>query len=163
MRQRPRPPASSILGDGLWQHALWVGLVMGALTLAVQGVAFGLGWAWQTMVFTTLALLQLGHALAVRSEIESTFRLGWRTNMPLLATVVITFVVQLCLVYLPPLQPIFETEPLSVAELALVLLVSPAAFVVVEVEKWVLRRRRRTAQADGPVTAADGGSRISPR
>jgi hypothetical protein len=35
------------------------------------GGARAAGWPWQSMVFTTLALLQLGHALAVRSERES--------------------------------------------------------------------------------------------
>jgi P-type Ca2+ transporter type 2C len=41
------------------------------------------------MVFTTLALLQLGHALAVRSERESFFTLGARSNPFLLALVLV--------------------------------------------------------------------------
>jgi multiple antibiotic resistance protein len=44
-----------------------------------------MGWPWQTMVFTTLALLQLGHALTVRSERESFFTLGVWSNPLLLA------------------------------------------------------------------------------
>ena len=44
---------------------------MAIVCLAMLVGARSLGWPWQTMVFTTLALLQLGHALAVRSERES--------------------------------------------------------------------------------------------
>ena len=131
------------MGEGLWQHAIWVGLLMGGVTLAVQSGAIEAGWHWQTMVFTVLAFLQLAHAMAVRSERASTFRLGFRTNMPLLVTVVVTAVIQLAFIYLPFLQPIFETEALGLAELLVVALVTPIPFVVVEIEKWFVRRRER--------------------
>ena len=109
MRRPPRPPSESIFARGLWQHALWVGLLMGGVSLGIQALAIDLGWHWQTMVFSTLAFLQLGHALAVRSERESLFRLGLRTNTPLAVAVALTVLIQLALIYLPPLQPIFET------------------------------------------------------
>ncbi len=141
MRRPPRPPSESIFARGLWQHALWVGLLMGGVTLAIQAFSINVGWHWQTMVFTTLAFLQLGNALAVRSERESFFRLGWRTNMPLVGAVAAIVVVQLAIIYLPPLQAIFETEALSPIELGMMLAASPAAFIGVEIEKWVLRRR----------------------
>jgi P-type Ca2+ transporter type 2C len=85
MRRPPRSPTESIFARGLWQHALWVGLTMAAVCLALLAAARAAGWPWQTMVFTTLALLQLGHALAVRSERESFFTLGARSNRLLLA------------------------------------------------------------------------------
>jgi Ca2+-transporting ATPase len=141
MSRPPRRPEASILGAGLWQHAVWVGLLMGGITLAVQAGAIEVGWHWQTMVFTVLAFLQLAHSLAVRSERESTLRLGFRTNLPLLVTVVVTALIQLGLIYLPPLQPIFETEALGLEELAVVALVTPIPFIAVEIEKWVVRRR----------------------
>ena len=140
MRRRPRPPGESILGAGLWQQALWVGLLMAAVVLGIQAVAIEADWHWQTMVFTTLALLQLGNALAVRSERLSVFSLGFGTNRPLALAVGGTMLVQLALIYVPALQPIFVTEALGVAELAVVLVASTAAFVAVELEK-LLRRR----------------------
>jgi Ca2+-transporting ATPase len=143
MSRPPRRPDASILGAGLWQHAVWVGLLMGGITLAVQAWATQAGWHWQTMVFTVLAFLQLAHSLAVRSERESTLRLGFRSNMPLLITIILTASVQLALIYVPPLQPIFETEALGFEELVLVALVTPIPFVAVEIEKWVVRRRER--------------------
>ena len=99
------------------------------------------------MVFTVLALMQLSHALVVRSERESIFKLGFRTNMPLLIVVVVTAIVQLALVYVPILQPIFETTALTAGELALILLVTPVPFVAVEIEKWFKRRSEARAEA----------------
>jgi Ca2+-transporting ATPase len=141
MRRPPRAPTESIFTRGLWQHAIWVGLWMAGVTLAVQAYAIDQGWPWQTMVFTTLALLQLGNALAVRSETHSFFRLGPRSNLPLTIAVVATFVVQLALVFLPALQPIFETVALTPVQLAVVLAVSTLGFIAVETEKWVGGRR----------------------
>jgi Ca2+-transporting ATPase len=146
MRRRPRPSGESILGAGLWKQALWVGLLMAAVVLGVQWAAIDAGWHWQTMVFTTLALLQLGNALAVRSERVSVFSLGFGTNRPLALAVGGTLLVQLALIYVPALQPIFVTEALGAPELLVVLVASTAAFVAVELEKLVLRRRDRRDQ-----------------
>jgi Ca2+-transporting ATPase len=143
MRRPPRPSGESILGAGLWKQALWVGLLMAAVVLGVQAAAIEVGWHWQTMVFTTLALLQLGNALAVRSERLSVFSLGFGTNRPLALAVGGTLLVQLALIYVPALQPIFVTEALGAAELAIVLVASTAAFAAVELEKAVVRRRSR--------------------
>jgi Ca2+-transporting ATPase len=145
MRRPPRTPTESIFARGLWQHAIWVGMFMGGVVLGIQALAIVWSWPWQTMVFTTLALLQLGHAMAIRSERDSLFRLGLRSNLPLTAAVGGTLVVQLALVYLPALQPIFETEALAPAQLAVVLVASTFAFIAVELEKWLGRRRDAAA------------------
>jgi len=145
MRRPPRPQSESILGDGLWQQAVRVGLLMAAVTIGVQALALGAGWAWQTMVFTTLALLQLGNAVAVRSTTDSALQLGMRTNLPLAVAVGLGAMLQLALVYVTPLQQLFETQPLSAAELGLVLIASSVGFIAVELEKWWARRRGRGA------------------
>jgi len=141
MRRPPRPMTESIFARGLWQHALWVGLLMGGVCLVLQAMAINLDWHWQTIVFSTLAFLQLGNALAVRSETLSFFTLGWRTNLPLARAVAATVAIQLAIIYLPPLQQIFETEALSPIELAVTLAASTLVFVAVEIEKWMIRRR----------------------
>jgi Ca2+-transporting ATPase len=150
MKQPPRDPDASILGGGLWQQAVWVGLLMTGIVLAVQAWSYHGGATeetWRTMVFTALALLQLSNALASRSEHDSIFRLGFGTNKVLLIVLIATAAVQLALVYVPFLQPIFETTALTATELLVVLLVAPIPFFAVEIEKWFRRRREAAAEA----------------
>ncbi len=144
MGHGPRHPGESIIAGGLWQQAVWLGLTMALVTLGVLALALDRGWHWQTMVFTTLALLQLGHALAIRSERWSLFQLGWRSNRPLSLTVAASVAVQLAIVYLPFLQPIFTTQALGPLELVVVLAASSVAFLLVEAGKWRGRRRAAT-------------------
>jgi len=149
MRRRPRPPTESILARGLWQHALWVGALMAAVTLPLQAVARANAWPWQTMVFVTLAFLQLGHALAVRSERQSLFALGLRTNQWMTGAVLIGVATQLAIVYVPVLQDAFETESLNLVQLGIVAVLSTTVFVAVETEKWVRRRKARQPDLGG--------------
>jgi Ca2+-transporting ATPase len=151
MQRPPRAPQESLFAHGLWQHILWVGLLIGGLCLLVQAWALSTGHAhWQTMVFTVLTLSQMAHVLAVRSETESLWRLGLGTNRPLLGAVLLTFVLQMATIYVPVLNPIFKTQPLSLTELLLCLGASAVVFVAVEIEKVWLRRRRRRLAASGP-------------
>ncbi|WP_114970183.1 cation-translocating P-type ATPase [Rhodoferax ferrireducens] len=144
MQRPPRAPQESLFAHGLWQHILWVGLLIGGLCLLVQAWATSTGHAhWQTMVFTVLTLSQMAHVLAIRSETESLWRLGLGSNRPLLGAVLLTFVLQLATIYVPVLNPIFKTEPLSLPELLLCLGASGVVFVAVEIEKVWLRRRRQ--------------------
>jgi Ca2+-transporting ATPase len=96
---------------------------------------------WQTMVFTVLCLSQLGHVLAIRSDRESLFTKGLFTNKPLLGAVVLSIGLQLGVVYIPFLNPIFKTEPISAWELAAAMGLSSVVFFAVECEKFVQRRR----------------------
>ena len=118
MRRPPRSADRVDLRPRVWQHALWVGLTMAAVCLALLVGARAAGWPWQTMVFTTLALLQLGHALAVRSETRSFFALGARSNPFLLGAVAGAVAVQLAILYLPALQRLFDTQAWDRSSLA---------------------------------------------
>lgn len=143
MQRPPRPPAQSIFAEGLWQHILWVGLLMGGLCLVTQAWALHVGSPnWQTMVFTVLTLSQMGHALAIRSQRESLFTQGLWSNRSLVGAVLLTLALQLALIYLPALNAVFHTQPLTGAELAFCLLLSSGVFLAVEGEKWLLRRGR---------------------
>jgi len=141
MRRPPRAPSESVFAHGLWQHALFVGLLMGGLCLGVQAWALNQGHAhWQTMVFTTLTLAQMAHVLAIRSERESLFSQGLLSNRPLLGAVALTLVLQLATVYVPVLQPIFRTQALSAGELGLCFALAAVVFFAVELEKTWRRR-----------------------
>ena len=149
MRRPPRPPQESVFARGLGVHVLWVGQLMAALVLGTQAWSLATDSAhWHTMVFTTLCFAQLAHVLAIRSERESLFRQGLWSNPALLGAVCLTFLLQLATIYVPALNGVFKTAPLSLADLAWTLGAAAVVFWAVEGEKW-LKRRRRSARADG--------------
>ena len=141
MKRRPRPPGESIFAHGMWQHILWVGLFVGGVSLASQAWAIERGVAyWQTVVFTVLTISQLFHSLAVRSERESLFTIGWFSNPWMLAAVVLAFALQLAVIYVPVLNGIFHTQPLPPMDLAICIGLSSLTLIAVEIEKWLVRR-----------------------
>jgi Ca2+-transporting ATPase len=147
MRRPPRPPHESIFAHGMWQHILWVGLFVGALSIGTQAWAYGRGLEyWQTMVFTVLTVSQLFHSLAVRSERESLFTIGVTSNPAMLGAVLLTLALQLAVIYVPVFNPIFHTQPLPLADLLVCLGLSSLVLVAVEIEKWLVRKRRLYAE-----------------
>jgi len=141
MQRPPRPPKESIFAHGMWQHILWVGLLMGGVSLLTQAWAIHSGSAhWQSMVFTVLTLSQLGHVLAIRSERESLFSQGVLSNRVLIIALLFTFALQMAVLYVPWLNPVFKTEPLGLGELAACLALSSVVFIGVEIEKALVRR-----------------------
>jgi Ca2+-transporting ATPase len=140
MDRPPRHPREGLFSHGLGAHAIWVGLLMAGVVLGLQAWAIHVrDTHWQTMVFTVLCLLQLGHVMAIRSEKESLFRQGAFSNKALLATVATTVVLQFATVYVPALNPVFKTQALTLSELELVSGLSTIVFIAVEIEKWVKR------------------------
>ncbi len=145
MNRPPRSPKESIFAHGLGIHAVWVGLLMAAVMLSLQAWAIHIGDAhWQTMVFSVLCFLQLGHVMAIRSERQSLFTQGILSNIPLLGSVLLSFVLQLATIYIPSLNPLFRTQSLSLVELAAVLGLSSIVFIAVEIEK-LIKRVQKTA------------------
>ncbi|MDD2272572.1 MAG: cation-translocating P-type ATPase [Desulfuromonadaceae bacterium] len=142
MKRPPRNPKESIFSNGLGGHIIWVGLLMGGVSLATQAWSLKTGHShWQTMVFTVLCLSQMGHVLAIRSETESLFSQGLFSNKPLAGAFILTFVLQMATVYVPQLNPIFKTEPLTLSELALTIVMSSVVFGAVEIEKIGKRKK----------------------
>jgi P-type Ca2+ transporter type 2C len=143
MQRPPRHPKESIFSGGMGYHIIWVGFLIGLLTLGTQAFEIYTGNThWQTIVFTVLCLAQMWHVLAIRSDRESLFSQGIFTNKLLLAAVLLTFLLQLCTIYVPVLNTFFNTQPLTWDELLLAIGVSSVVFVAVEVEKWWKRRKK---------------------
>jgi len=141
MKRSPRLPDESIFAHGLWQHMVWVGLLIGAVSLIAQAWAYNAGSnTWQTMVFTTLTFAQLAHVMGIRSERNSLFAIGVFSNPYLIGAIVLTVFLQLATIYLPWLQPIFKTQPLSLLELLICCGLAAVILVAVEIEKWMIRR-----------------------
>jgi Ca2+-transporting ATPase len=92
------------------------------------------------VIFTVLTVSQLFHSVAVRSETASLFQVGLFTNLPMLLAVSLTLALQLAVIYVPALNAIFHTQPLPLPDLAACLALSSTVLVVVEAEKWLVRR-----------------------
>src|SRR5690606_23388952 len=95
---------------------------------------------WQTMIFTTLVLAQMGNALALRAHKESVFSIGILSNRLLIVAIVATVILQLLLLYTELGQRFFSTVPLSSVDLVVGFGASAIVFVAVEIEKWLTRR-----------------------
>ena len=148
MRRPPRRLREPILGSELVRHILLIGVLMGFVSLA-SGYFYWQGNptteydpSWGTIVFTVLTLSQLGHALAVRSSVDSLFSIGLFSNPAMLGTVGLTIVLQLAVIYVPFLQQLFRTTALSGIDLLFCLVLSTVVFWVVEGWKCGIRRKR---------------------
>jgi len=92
------------------------------------------------MVFTVLSLAQLAHVFAIRSDNEFIYKKGLFSNKNLAWVLVLTFVLQMVVIYLPAANKIFKTQPLSFKELSLCLVAAALIFHAVEAEKWLKKR-----------------------
>jgi P-type Ca2+ transporter type 2C len=145
MKRPPRNPKENIFSNGMGKHILWVGFLMGIVTLSIQYWSINsANTHWQTMAFTVLCFSQMGHVLAIRSDRESLFKIGVFSNKPLLGALFLTVVLQLILIYSPFFNGIFKTQPLSLYELGITLVLSTVVFWAVELEKWIFRLRNKT-------------------
>jgi len=138
MKRPPRNPRENIFARGMAWHILWVGLLMGMVTIGMQAWALRhVGNHWQTMAFTVLCFSQLGHVIAIRSERKSIFKMGVLSNKPMLAALLFTVALQLMVVYAPFFNAIFKTHPLTFKELIITIAVSSIVFWSVEIEKAI--------------------------
>ena len=143
MRRAPRPPSESLFAGGLGLHVFILGLFMAAIILAEQAWLLHVGsQAWRTVAFTALCFTQVGHVLAIRSERVSVLRLNPLGNIPLLVAIAIAVVLQMLVVYVPALHPLFGTVPLDAGQLALCVADAGLVLGAVELEKGLRRRFR---------------------
>lgn len=146
MRRPPRPPNEHVLGRGMAVDIVWIGLLMGAVSLLAGWLFLDANNAsksastWQTAVFTVLTLSQMGNVLAIRSDRYLLFRIGIFSNPALVFAVLLTLALQLAVIYAPPLQTLFRTVPLKPSELAICLAISVIVFAAVELRKWICFR-----------------------
>jgi Ca2+-transporting ATPase len=142
MSRPPRSPKENIFAGGMATHILWVGFLMGAVTLGMEAWSIHYNNThWQTMAFTVLCLSQMGHVMAIRSERESLFTIGIFSNKPMLGALFLTVILQMMIIYTPFLNTVFRTHPLTLYELIITLAVSSIVFCAVEIEKYIKRNR----------------------
>ena len=147
MQRPPAEPGESIFAAGTGTYILRTGVVFGLMTVAMMMIAAQRDEPWATMVFTTLCLAQMGHALSARSTLPL-FQVNPFSNPALLGSVALTTLLQMLLLYVPALSNFFGTTPLQAEDLLLCIGFSLLFFLFLELEKiWRLWRRRANANA----------------
>jgi len=94
------------------------------------------------MVFTTLCFVQLGNALSVRAVYHSLFVKGIFANKGMWGAIILTVILQLLIVYIPFLQPVFKTTTLNSNAIELISLVTLASLLCIELMKYLSNKIR---------------------
>jgi Ca2+-transporting ATPase len=147
MERAPAEPGESIFARGIGSYILRIGVVFAVIVIGLMLYASVHSRDhWKTMVFTTLCLAQMGHALSARSDLPL-IQVPPFSNPWLLWAVVLTSGLQLLLLYVPALAKFFGTQPLSGHELMICVAFSLLLFLYLELEK-IWRQWRRGLHAD---------------
>jgi len=93
----------------------------------------------ETMAFVTLSLCELFRAFTVRSERLSLFQIGPFSNPYLVGAVLVSVLLLIVTVFVPFLNPIFNTHPLGLTEWGVVIGLALIPAVSEEITKWHLR------------------------
>jgi Ca2+-transporting ATPase len=154
MHRPPRAPNETILSGGMAWHILWIGLLIGGLSLGTQALALAENNPhWQTMVFTVLTFTQLCHVLAIRRERLSIFSQDFAGNPALLGSIALTLLLQLGVIYIPVFQELFKLQPLTIGELLYCIVVSTLVIPAVELEKFLVRQGIVYTSGQGRIAA----------
>jgi Ca2+-transporting ATPase len=147
MDQKPRP-----VGEPIVNRDMIVGIAVQtvAITAAVL-IAFNIGLAkgeihGRTVAFATLSISELLRAYTSRSERYSLFSIGVFSNKWMQWAVLASLVILMAIIYVPFLDPIFETTFLTIQDWLVMLPFILLPSVAAEVNKWVLRQLSRKEQ-----------------
>jgi magnesium-transporting ATPase (P-type) len=154
MRRPPRAPGESLLSG----YLAWRVLLVTAIFLAGS---FGL-FVWEvensaslaqarTVVVNTLVVYEIFYLFNTRFlSAPSLTREGLLGNPTALGAILLVIAGQLTFTYLPPMQAIFGSAALDLDQWLKVIMVAASVFVLVELEKTLLRRHRQRP-VPGPV------------
>ncbi len=135
MDEKPRNPKESILNKAMKQWMTAIFFITG-----LDGFLFFI-FFWKftgdldktrTMVFVFMCVASLAIAFSVRSFKKTIFRRDIFSNYYLVGGVAISFILLLISLYLPPLQKLLSTQPLGVAEWAIIFAVSLMEISLIE-------------------------------
>ena len=152
MDRPPRPKREPIIN-----RLMTIGISVQTVAItAVVLAAFYVGRIWdpaspllaESMAFVTLSASELLRAYTARSERASLFRLGVFSNKYMQYAVFLSLVLLLAVVYVPFLQPVFNTVALGVREWSLILPLLMLPSVAAEVTKAFMRAQGVGSRAD---------------
>ena len=104
--------------------------------------------AARTAVINVIVLVEIAYLFSCRSLTHSLFTIGWFTNRWAIVGALGMLAAQLAFTYAPVMNTLFHTAPIGIESWLRIVGVAVAAFVVVEVEKWIRFGRHH----DTPVT-----------
>jgi len=149
MNRPPRRPEEPVIN-----REMQIGILIQsvAITFAVL-TSFRLGMRWfpdnihhaQTMAFATLSISELFRAYTARSERFSLWRIGAWTNKYMQYAVVSSLVILLAIIYVPFLDPIFDTTFLGLTDWLIMLPLILTPSIAAEITKIFMRRRAEKA------------------
>jgi magnesium-transporting ATPase (P-type) len=160
MQRPPRPRESGIISRSMLLRA-WLrlggieaALVLGGFFLVMltggwspgdpTGAGHHLHHLYReatTMTWAGIVACQMGAAFAVRTTHASTRAIGWFTNPQLLRGIVFALVFAAAVIYLPALQSVFRTVPLSPRDLGVLVCFPVVVWGSDELWRWRNRRR----------------------
>ncbi len=149
MQIPPRPPKENLFAGGLVFRIISSGIVLAAAALAVQWWGRQQGFdlrMQQTMVFTTLCIIQLGNALSVRSAQQFFINKSFFANKLLWLAILLTLLLQALIIYIPGIEHIFKTVALPMQAVIDIVLLSAVSLLIVDLMKlgqhWWQKRNR---------------------
>ncbi|MGE5238964.1 MAG: cation-translocating P-type ATPase [Chloroflexota bacterium] len=148
VRRRPRDPKEGIMNRLLIERTVLVGLLISLGVVYNFMSALSEGGSLEkarTIAVTTMVFFQFFQAWNSRSERHSVFTMNPLGNPFLFFSMLAAFFAQLAVVYTPALQWVFRTEAIAADEWIRILGVSLSVIAVVEIDKWIRRRKARTS------------------
>lgn len=154
MNRKPRDPKESFFAEGAGMRAIVGGVLIGILTL----VAFYLGIIHsgdvpikeakdgteivtygRTMAFIVLTFSQLFYSLSMRNSKKTIFEVGFFGNMFLIVSIIISIILQVLLISIPPIAKMFKVTALDPSHWGMVIGLSLIPFAINEIIKVVTR------------------------
>lgn len=134
MHRPPRPANEGVFARRLHLKIIARGSLIGICTLFVFMYELYMGSrdvdTARTMAFTALVMAQFFYVFQCRSEQYGIFELGLSSNPYLVLAVMVSFCMQLAVLYLPWLQPVFKTVALDAFQWVVVLVFSGWSLVL---------------------------------
>ncbi|MCF2501339.1 cation-translocating P-type ATPase [Dyadobacter chenhuakuii] len=143
MNHPPRPPKENLFAGGLVLRIVLIGIIMTFAALFIQWWCVSENYnvmTQQTAVFTTLCFVQLGNALSVRSTYHSIFSRDIFANRGMWGAIILTIMLQMLIVYVPFLDTVFKTTPLSWHIMLIVIITTVVCIILIELVKLMNKK-----------------------
>ncbi|VEU19562.1 DEKNAAC100209 [Brettanomyces naardenensis] len=137
MQKPPRSRSDKILTLVVIKRVLQSAafIIFGTMFVYIREMSDSITRRDTTMTFTCFVLFDMFNALSCRSQTKSTFELGMSNKM-FNAAVGGSIIGQLCAIYVPFFQSIFQTEALSLKDWFVLILLASSVWIADEVRKY---------------------------